>query len=60
MTTHSVGIFGLEYVLMLGALYAALVVLALLAHGFRHVLTHRARVDGGDPARTGTTARIVP
>lgn len=60
MTTHSVGIFGLEYVLMLGGLYAALVVLALLARGFRLMLTRHGRVDGGDPTRTGTTARTVP
>ncbi|MDP9356457.1 MAG: hypothetical protein M3R02_14460 [Chloroflexota bacterium] len=60
MSTHHVEIFGVEYVLMLGAWYAVVVALALLASGLRRVLARRAGVDGGVPARTGTTARTLP
>ncbi len=60
MTTYHVEIFGPEYVLMLGAWYAVVVALALLASGLRRVLARRAGVDGTVPACTGTTARTVP
>lgn len=56
MTTYDAGIFGIEYVLMLGAWYAVALVLALLAAGLRHALAYRGRMGAGDPAPTGTTA----
>lgn len=60
MTTNHVGIIGMEYVLMLGALYAAVLALAVLASGVQRALARRERMNAGDSAQTGTAALAVP
>ncbi len=59
MTTNYVGIIGMEYVLMLAALYAALLALAVLVSGLRRALARSKPVGAGDSARIGTATLTV-